>query len=314
MQPAGARPPVVWDVVGVGANAVDLVSVVAEYPTRVGPSSKIRVRRQFVSCGGQTANAMATCARLGLRAAYVGAVGSDHHGRLLREALAARAVDTTHLVTRDAKNQFAVIILDEASGERVILWDRDERLLLEPAEVPDGMIQSARLLHVDDVDEGAAIRAARIARGAGVPVTSDIDHLGGRTEELIAAVDVAIFDEYLPARLTGAGNLEDALRLLRHTHTGLLCATRGARGAIAIEEDRICVSPGFKVAAVDTTGAGDVFRGGFIYGRLQGWPMDQVLDFANAAAAISCTRLGAMQGIPALAEVRAMLMTGERTS
>ncbi|MBE3071425.1 MAG: hypothetical protein IMZ67_00485 [Acidobacteria bacterium] len=308
-----ASSAVRWDVVGVGANAVDLVSVVAEYPTPGGPSSKIRVSRQFLSCGGQTANAMATCARFGLRAAYIGAVGSDPHGSLLRDALAERSVDTTHLVRRDARNQFAIIILDRTSGERVIVWDRDERLRLEPHEVPADVIRSARLLHVDNVDEAAAIRAARIAREAGVTVTSDIDCLGDRTDELIGVVDVPIFDEHLPLRLTGETDPERALRALRQRHAGLLCATLGPRGAIALEGERIHCSPGFKVETVDTTGAGDVFRGGFIYATLQGWPVDQVLDFANAAAAISCTRLGAMNGIPSIDDVRSLLDTGERS-
>ena len=303
-----------WDVVGVGCNAVDLVSVVSEYPAPSGPASKVKVKRQFLSCGGQTANAMAACAALGLRAAYAGAVGSDHHGRLVREALEARSVDTSRLVTHEARNQFAVIILDEASGERVIVWDRDERLLLTPQEIPADLIRSARHLHIDDVDEEAAISAARLARESGVRVTSDIDRQTSRTEELVAAVDVPIFDEHLPARLTGATDPESAMRLLRRHHAGLLCATLGPRGAMALEGDRLHYSPGFRVDVADTTGAGDVFRGGLIYGMLQGWPIAEVLEFANAAAAVSCTRLGAMNGIPTMHEIRALRDGGARRS
>ena len=303
-----------WDVVGVGANAVDLVNVVSQYPQPQGPLAKVRVGRRFLSCGGQTANAMATCAAFGLRAAYVGAMGTDDHGRRLREALAARKVDTTHAVTHEGTNQFAVIIIDETAGERVILWDRDARLRLREDEIPADVIRSARLLHVDDVDPDAALSAARIAREAGVVVTSDIDSLGDRIEELIAAVDIPIFDQHVPVQFTGAGDTEAALRKLRLRHQGLLCATMGARGAMALEGERLHCSPGFAVRTIDTTGAGDVFRGGFIYGLLQQWPIGNVLEFANAAAAISCTRLGAMNGIPTLGEVRAMIRTGERTA
>jgi len=308
--PSAAR----WDVVGVGANAVDLVNIVTQYPQPQGPLAKVRVGRRFLSCGGQTANAMATCAAFGLRAAYIGATGTDEHGQRLREALAARKVDATHAVTHEAANQFAVIILDETTGERVILWDRDARLRLREDEIPADVIRSARLLHVDDVDPDAALAAARVAREAEVVVTSDIDSLSDRIEELIAAVDVPIFDQHVPLRLTGAGDAEAALRKLRLQHRGLLCATLGAQGAMALEGDRLYYSPGFAVKTIDTTGAGDVFRGGFIYALLQQWPTRNVLEFANAAAAISCTRLGAMNGIPTLDEVHAMIRMGERTA
>ena len=310
----GAPGSLQWDVVGVGANAVDLVNVVSEYPQPRGPCSKVRVSRRMLSCGGQIANALATCARFGLRAAYVGATGNDEHGRLVREALVARGVDATHVITREATNQFAVIILDESSGERVILWDRDPRLLLHDDEIPADVIRSARLLHVDDVDERAAITAARVARAAGVLVTSDIDSLGDQTESLIGAVDVPIFDQHLPVRLTAAPDTGAALRALRRTHKGLLCATLGADGALALEGDRLHHSPGFRVKTIDTTGAGDVFRGGFIYALLHGWPIGTVLEFANAAAALSCTRIGAMNGIPSLEEVDELIRTGERNT
>jgi sulfofructose kinase len=295
-----------WDVVGVGANAVDLVNVVKAFPHPAGPS-KVRVCRRTVCCGGQTTTALATCTAFGLRAKYVGAVGSDEPGRRILSELARRGIDCADTVVRDASNQFAVILLEEGSGERVIVWDRDPRLRLFDADLPLEVIRSARLLHVDDVDEPAAIAAARIARAAGRVVTSDIDHLSDRTAELIAAVDVPIFDERLPLELTGATDAEAALRRLRKSHPGLLCMTLGARGAMALDGDNVIWAPGFPVRAVDTTGAGDVFRGGFIYAWLQGWPVLERLRFANAAAAISCTRLGAMDGIPTLDEVRRML-------
>ena len=100
-------------------------------------------------------------------------------------------------------NQFAVIIVDESTGERIVLWDRDERLALRPREIPVDAIRAARLVHVDDVDQGAAIDAARVAREAGVRVTSDIDRLTDRTEELVAAVTIPIFAEHVPLALTG---------------------------------------------------------------------------------------------------------------
>jgi sugar/nucleoside kinase (ribokinase family) len=160
---------------------------------------------------------------------------------------------------------------------------------------------------VDDVDQPAAIRSAGIARAAGLPVTSDIDRVNDQTEKLIAAVTIPIFAEHVPEELTGIRDPERALRKMRALHGGLLCVTLGARGAMALDGDVPHYSAGFKVHAVDTTGAGDVFRGGFIHGLLQRWPTDRVLRFANAAAAASCMTLGALNGVPDLAQIERLL-------
>jgi sulfofructose kinase len=298
-----------WDVVGVGANSVDFVNLLPACPQPQGPHAKMRIRRQIVACGGQMTTAMAACARLGLRAKYVGVTGTDENGRRIRAEMSHHQVDMADAVIRDVPNQFAVIMVDESTGERIVLWDRDERLQLRPRELPVEAIRFARLVHVDDVDQGAAIDAARCARQAGVPVTSDIDRLTDRTEELVAAVTMPIFAEHVPLALTGRKDPESALRALRSSHDGLLCVTLGAQGAIALDGDTLVRSPAFPIHAIDTTGAGDVFRGGFIYALLQRWPIAEILRFANAGAAVSCTRFGALAGVPDLEEVRAQLAT-----
>jgi sulfofructose kinase len=265
-----------------------------------------------VLCGGQTATAMCTCASLGLRSKYVGVSGTDENGRRIRMELTTRNVDITDLIIRDAENQFAVILVDETTGERIVLWDRDDKLRLRNRELPIEAIATARVVHVDDVDDDAAIRAARIAREGGALVTSDIDRLTPRTEELAASVTHAIFAQHVPAHLSGLNDMEAALRKLRKSFDNVLVVTMGEHGAMALEGDRFHHEPAFKVQAVDTTGAGDVFRGGFIYALVTGQPIDQALRTGNAAAAVSCTRLGALNGVPTLAEVRDLMAANVR--
>jgi sulfofructose kinase len=302
-------------VVGVGCNSVDYVNLLPGSPQASGQNAKMRIHRQIVSCGGQMTTAMVACAKLGLRAKYVGVTGTDENGRRLRAAMGGYDVDMTDSVIRDAPNRFAIIMVDESTGERIVLWDRDERLQLKPRELPaDVLSSSARLLHVDDDDQETAIAAARLGRAAGLPVTSDIDRITDRTEELVAAVTIPIFAEDVPLALSGRTDPESALRVLRKQHDGLLCVTLGAHGALALDGDRAIYSPGYRITAVDTTGAGDVFRGGFIYGLLRRWPTEQILRFANAAAAVSCTRLGALTGVPDLADVESLLATAQTTS
>ena len=296
-----------WDVIGIGENSVDSVSILPGYPQPTGPSAKMRIRERHILCGGQMATAMCACASLGLRAKYVGVTGTDDNGRRIRAELQGRNVDISDLVIRDVENRFAVILVDENTGDRMVLWDRDDRLRLRESELPVDALGHTKVVHVDDVDDEVAVRAARLAREAGAMVTSDIDRLTPRTEELAATVTHAIFAQHVPMTLTGLDDIEAALRKLRRTLDNVLVVTMGEQGASALEGDRFYHEPAFMVHAVDTTGAGDVFRGGFIYALVNGQPMGQALRTANAAAAVSCTRLGALNGVPTLAEVRELM-------
>jgi sugar/nucleoside kinase (ribokinase family) len=146
-----------------------------------------------------------------------------------------------------------------------------------------------------------------VARQAGAVVTSDIEQVSPTVEELVSSVTYPIFDQHLTGQLTGESDPERALRKLRRLNAGLLCMTLGEAGAVALDGDRVYVVPACLVQVVDSTGAGDVFRAGFIYGLLQHWSVPHMLRFANVAAAVSCTRLGAIPSVPALAEVQDLL-------
>jgi len=298
------------DVVGLGASSVDYVNLLPCAPGGAAAETKLRINAHFVSCGGQVATMLATCAALGLTTRFLGPAGNDANGRRVLEDLALRKVDLSEVMIREADNQFAVVLVDQSTGERTVLWHRDPRLLLGDAPIDPAILQG-RVLHVDDVDEEASIRVARIAAQNGVTVTSDLDRMTERTLELVKSVTVPIFAEHLPPLLTGERDPERALRKLRKVHAGLLCVTLGTNGAMALDGDRIIHSPAFAVNAVDTTGSGDVFRAGFVFGTLAGWSTEEVLRFSNAAAAVSVTRLGAMAGAPCLSEVEALLQHGE---
>jgi len=253
------------------------------------------------------ATAMAACARLGLKTAYLGSVGNDHNGRLIVSELGRRGVDVSHVLTRDCPSRFAVITVDETSGDRIVLWDRDNRLNVARRDIDASLISTARFVHVDDEDQDAAIAAALIARAAGVPVTSDIDRITERTTELIAAVSIPMFAQHVLPEITGEADVERALRVVRRSHDGRLCVTLGAAGAALLVDDQFFIAPGEEITAVDTTGAGDVFRAAFIYAALHDYSPPEMLRFANAAAAVSCTRAGAMASVPSMDEVRRLL-------
>jgi sulfofructose kinase len=301
-----------WDVMAVGANSVDFVYRVPAPPQIQGPRAKMRIGRHLISCGGQATTMLATIAAMGLRGKYVGVTGRDDNGERIRRELTLLGLDIEHVIIRDVANPHAVILVDDSSGERMVLWDRDDDLEMRPEEYPVNLVTSARVVHVDDTDQAASIAVARAARLSAVPVTSDIDRLTDLTEELVAAVSLPMFAEHVPATLTGESDPERALRKLRRTHDGMLCVTLGPRGAMLLVGDRLYAEPAPVVDAVDTTGAGDVFRGGFVYAWLKGDRPDEILRFANAAAATSCTRVGAITGVPTLDEALGLLQRARR--
>jgi sugar/nucleoside kinase (ribokinase family) len=248
------------------------------------------------------ATAMAGCAALGLRAAFLGPTGNDPHGALVRAELERRGVDLSLSPIADGPQACSIILLAEGHAERIVLWSRGGSCKFLPVEY-----SRLRLLHVDDVYLDAAIDAASAARKAGCLVTTDIDQVTERTPELISLATHPILAEHVPEALTGRTGLEPALRALRAHTAAPIVVTRGPRGAAALDGDAYVEVDGFAVEAVDTTGAGDVFRSGFIAALLQGRPLGEVLRYGNAAAAISCTRRGAMASVPARHDVDAFL-------
>ena len=296
-----------WDVIGIGATSVDYVYRLPLLPEADGPQAKIRISSHRVSCGGQTATALATCASLGLRAKFAGVLGSDDNGARIRDEMIRRGIDVSDAAVPQGLNQFAAILGDERSGERIVLWSRDEGLALGPNELSPDLLASARIVHVDDVDQEGAIRAAERARLSGAIVTSDIDRVTDRTDELVRAVTIPILAEHVPPAITGEADMERALRKLRTPNATFVCVTLGRSGSMILDGDELHHVPAFHVEAVDTTGAGDVFRGAFMRGLLRGEPPKALLRFANAAAAVSCTKAGAMDAVPELAEVEGML-------
>ena len=290
-------------IVGFGENSVDIVYRLPRFPDPRGEGSKVAIEQRDVRPGGQVATTLAACAAFGLPTRYVGSFGNDANAAIVRDALQRLGVDLAHASGRDAPNRYAVILIDAGSGERVVLWQRDARLAIRAEEVSPDWIAGATLVHVDATDASAAIALARLARDAGHEVTSDIDDITPTTTALLETVTIPILAEHVPATLTGESDPERALRALRRVHTGRLVVTLGSRGAAMLDGSRYVHVPGFTVDVVDSTGAGDVFRGAFIYSLLKGDTPERILQFANAAAAIACTRDGAIDSVPTLEEV-----------
>ena len=303
-------PPIV-DVVGVGINATDTIIRLPRFPEL---DSKVEILSSEVQPGGQVASAMVACQRWGLRTRYVGKVGTDEAGRLQAKMFVREGVEAQVILVPNAASQISYILVDEDSGERTILWKRDADIALKPEDLRPEWITRARALHVDGHDTAAAATAARWARLAGIPVTADLDNVYPGVENLLPNVDYMITSRQFPERVTGEGDLRNSLPLLQKKYKSrVTAATLGRDGVLAWDGVEFYYAPGFEVSAVDTTGAGDIFHGAFLYSLLQGWLLPRQLEFSCAAAAMNCMGAGARGKIGKIAEIEELMRTGTRS-
>lgn len=296
-----------FDVVGFGLNAVDHLVNIPRFPSF---NTKVRLTDHQQMSGGQVSSAMVGARRLGLRAAYVGKVGYDNEGRMLIESLQDEGVDCSGvMIAVGAKTQGAVIIIEQFSGERTILWYHDDQTRIAPEELRQEWITRGRVLHIDGFDTKAAIQAARWAHAAGMAVTIDLDTAYPGIDELLPHVDCLITSQGLANELAGSMDERAALQTLHERYGCYLVAmTQGSRGALAFVEKQFIASSAFRPPVLkDTTGAGDAFRAGFIYGLCNGLTIEETMRAANAVAALQCREMGARDGLPTSEELHAFL-------
>jgi len=296
------------DAVGFGLNAVDHLIVVPEYPSF---DTKVRFTEYEKSAGGQTASAMVALQRLGLKTAYAGRFGSDEDGRFGLRAIEYEGVNLDFAEMIDgADNQIAFIIIDSRSGERTIIWDRDERLSYRADEAPLKLATRGRVLHIDAHDPPACAVMARAARDLGTIITADIDNIYEGLPDLLPLIDVLITSSEFPHRLTGISDERAALVEIKARYgCAIVGITMGARGALIYCDGEFIESPAFAVpgGCRDTTGAGDAFHGGFIYGMLNGEDLETCMRLGNAVAALKCRSLGARAALPTADELNEFL-------
>jgi sulfofructose kinase len=299
------------DVVGVGINATDTIIRLPHFPAT---DSKIEMISAEIRPGGQVASATVACHRWGLRARYIGKIGDDAAGNFQVREMAREGVETHWIRAANSASQTSFILVDDRTGERTVLWRRDTRVAIAPSDLRRHWLNGSRALLIDGHDTAASTRAAQWARQKNIPVIADLDNKYRGVEGLLKSVNFPVTSKDFPKRLTGEPNL---LMSLPQIHSEFKCclttATLGDLGSMAWNGKRFFLVRGFQVPAVDTTGAGDVFHAGFIYGILRNWPVEVTLEFSNAAAALNCTAPGARGRIATLAEIDSLRHRGERT-
>jgi ribokinase len=251
------------------------------------------------------ATALVALARWGISCALAGVVGDDLFGRMIRESLEAEGIDPAGVVTRKGKDsQFAFIVAEPGLGRRTIFWRRPTGPSLSPGEIDLYRVKQARVLHTDGRFVEASLAACRTARKAGVQVVTDADSFQEGLMEVARWSDFFISSEHFASALLKKGDPREACQRIVELGPKVAGVTLGAKGYVALAEGRWIERPAYPVEAVDTTGCGDVFHAGFIFGLIQKWDYEKCLDFAAWSAARVSLKMGGRSGIPSLQEIR----------
>jgi sugar/nucleoside kinase (ribokinase family) len=297
-----------FDVLGLGCTAVDDILYVEQYPPA---DAKIHVLRRERHCGGLTATALVAAARLGAKCAFAGTLGFDDGSDFVLETFRREGVNARHVVRqKNAGPVRSVIIVDEKVRTRNIFACVNDSRGAHPTQPAREVIESARVLFIDYFGIAGNLRAARIARSAGVPIVSDLERTQlPRMKSLIALIDHPVFSCRAAGELTGESRPERAAARIWNDLRAAVVVTCGEKGAWFVSSDYRTPQhvPAFSVNAIDTTGCGDVFHGAYAAALASGMAVEERIRFASAAAALKATRHGGQAGTPSRATVERFL-------
>lgn len=289
----------------VGAFAMDTIFRLEALPTAPGkylPTEAVEVAE------GMAAAQAATIARLGHAVTLWASCGDDPIGDRMVAQIAAEGVDTSVIRrVKGARSGFSSIFMD-LRGERIIVPQYDPAVRSAPDAVPD--LTDVVVVSTDVRWPDAAEMALRAARERKLIGLLDLD-TGPRDvlARLLPLASHVVASEGGAAVVTGQSDPAAAAAALAERHDGFVAVTAGERGCHWFDRAAGAVRhvPAPQVEAVDTLAAGDAFHGGFAVGLAEGWPIERIIPFASATAAIKCTRFGGRLGAPTRAEVEAFL-------
>jgi ribokinase len=297
----------------VGSYNTDLIIRVSRLPR---PGETVFGGSFSKSPGGKGANQAVAAARAGAEVCFIGCVGQDPFGDEALQQLRQNYINIDYVKRDDRVHTGAAYIIVNDAGENCIVVAGGANTCLRPADIEaaEAAIASSEVLVVQLESPLETVAAAvRLAAAKGVKVIlnpAPAQHLDG---ELLKRVTVITPNEIECEMLTGIkikqdeGNLVAAAERLLAAGIQAVLITRGEKGVFAATPERLFCVPAFKVDSVDTTGAGDVFNGAFAAGFNEHLPLEAVVKFASAAAAISVAKMGAQNSAPFLEEIHRFL-------
>ncbi len=303
-----------YDVLVIGEINVDLILRAHEI-TPVFGQEKL-VEDCELTIGSSSVIAACGMARLGLRTAFFGRVGDDEFGRFMLREMGARGVDVSPVIV-DPTVKTGITVSLSTPRDRAMLTHLGGSIDgLEPGDVPLALLRQIRHLHMGSfflhtrLQPGVAELFAQ-AHARGVTTSLDVgwdphERWDGGLWEVLAHTDVFLPNETEAMHITGLHEVEAALACLAG-RTPTVAIKLGVQGAIARRGDEVARAPIVPVTVADTTGAGDSFNAGFLYGFLNGWPLGLALHMGTVCGSLSTRQAGGTAGQPTLEEALATL-------
>ena len=307
-----------YDIIGLATPGQDLVIELEKMPREV--SSK-----KYDCCfqgGGWVATALCAAGNLGMRASFCGVVGDDVFGKMIAEDFKYNNVDTSHLIVEKGKrSNFCLCITERAEKSKMLISRPGECREVEPDDIDEEYIRSARMLHVGFVNEGIR-KAADIIHTAEGKVSVDAAYYKPYVYDNYDIFDIFIGSEYYFNGLLEELGIDvskplsdkekfEVMRYVQSKGPEIVIFTFGADGCMGIYGDNTFSLPAMDVPVVDTTGAGDVFHGAFDAAYLNGLDIVSAAKYATGVSSIKCTQMGGRAGIPDSETLEIFLKTGE---
>lgn len=287
------------ELLGIGFCAVDYVGVVPYIPV----NSKVEMKNLKKQNGGACATAVFTAARLGLSTGFIGKIGNDEEGKMILEDFKKGKINTSGIIVEEnASSATTFVWIEEKTGNRSIAWSLGSKCSLQSEELDKSIIKSAKVIHLDGHENKAAVEAIKLVKNIGTKISLDGGSLTPNIEEIMKYTNFLIVSEEFAKKITGLDKKEYFLKKLKGYKSELVIVTCGKDGYYGYIGEKYIEKRPFKVDVVDTTGAGDVFHGAFLYGYLRGMDFEKALEFASAVASLKCTRFGVRIAIPTFGE------------
>jgi sugar/nucleoside kinase (ribokinase family) len=289
-----------------GGAVQDIIMRVDEFPA---PGAKVQATDFIITSGGQAGNAAVAVARLGAQCSYIGALGDtdDEVANTIVKTFAGENIDVSGAIRVPGARSSASLILIDASGEKMIATRRDTGLADAAPSDAGAAVAGLDAVMLDNRYANITLPISLAAKARDIPRVLDFDKATPADDPLFQACTHVIASADALRGSTGLQDLRAGLRKLGENYAGFLAVTDGPDGVYWRDDGDIRHMAAFKVAAVDTLGAGDTFHGAFAYRLVQTGNIETSLRFAAAAAAIKCTRFGGLMGAPTRAEVDAFL-------
>ncbi|MBI9087440.1 MAG: carbohydrate kinase family protein [Desulfobacterales bacterium] len=279
-------------VLGMGTACMDYLVSVHDFPEE---NSQVYTETFEVQGGGNCGNTLVALSRLGIEAAIVTRIGTDAVGRQIHHSLKSEGVDTGFVIETDDRSPMSFIVVNDRNDTRTVIHRKGVGYGL-PMDVHPSWLDNVDLLYLGGRFDAETVVAAE-AKKRGIEIVVEAEHANTFADQLFAHADVVITAQAYHHQHFGNDHYVKNLERIIAMGPGIAVVTCGEKGAVLVSDDGVIEMKAFDISAVDTTGAGDAFAAGFIYGCLHRWPLENRLWFAQRMAAHQCTFFGARKGL-----------------